>query len=327
MKEIIHIVGLNNEYKSDFINKLLNINPNYNIIDIDSITQIISNEKKYKKLYDEYDKLKNDKIKSKPIITDINTEWARELQLRLNKLLVGNEKDSILIGLTTSVINNGVPKIHINLPTNYKFIIDIDMIENAKQIIKNNLKEYKHDIINGKFPLDYLNLDYLIKRREQLNQIYIKSSYISKKMDDILRFLKDHIPSLQNNGNNGNPKKVYYATDQELNKYISVKNMILYTDEVLAILSLFKLAELYYNPKDKTIKELSKNSLKDLSNDCYIYEITDLKDIFFDGDNYKNNKKIKFNKSTYINCVQDTLTNFGIKFIKYGGDKSKTEYK
>lgn len=327
MKEIIHIVGLNNEYKSDFINKLLNINPNYNIIDIDSITQIISNEKKYKKLYDDYDKIKNDKIKSKPIISDINSEWARELQLRLNKLLATNDKDSILIGLTTSVINNGVPKIHVNLPTNYKFIIDIDMIENAKQIIKNNLKEYKHDIINGKFPLDYLNLDYLIKRREQLNQIYIKNLYISKKMDDILRFLKDHIPSLENNLN-GNPKKLYYATDQELNKYITVKNITLYTDEVLSILSLFKLAELYYNPKDKTIKELSKNGLKDLSNDCYIYEITDFKDVFFDGDNYKNNKKIKFNKSTYINCVQDTLTNFGIKFIKYGsGDKIKTEVK
>ena len=58
------------------------------------------------------------------------------------------------------------------------------------------------------------------------------------------------------------------------------------------------------------------------------YEITDFKDVFFDGDNYKNNKKIKFNKSTYINCVQDTLTNFGIKFIKYGsGDKIKTEVK
>jgi hypothetical protein len=324
MKEIIHIVGLNNEYKSDFINKLLNINPNYNIIDIDSITQIISNEKKYKKLYDEYDRIKHDKIKAKPIITDINTEWARELQLRLNKLLSANDKDSILIGLTTSVINNGVPKIHINLPTNYKFIIDIDMTDNAKQIIKNNLKEYKHDIINGKFPLDYLNLDYLIKRREQLNQIYIKSSYISKKMDDILKFLKNNISSLENQGN---PKKLYYATDQELSKYITAKNIILYTDEVLAILSLFKLAELYYNSKDKTIKELSKNSLKELDNDCYIYEITEFKDVFFDGDNYKNNKKIKFNKSTYINCVQDTLNNFGVKFIKYNVDKIKTEIK
>jgi hypothetical protein len=327
MKEIIHIVGLNNEYKSDFIHKLLNINPNYNIIDIDSITQIISSEKKYKKLYDDYDKIKHDKIKSKPIINDINSEWARELQLRLNKLLSANDKDSILIGLTTSVINNGVPKIYINLPTNYKFIIDIDMVENAKQIIKNNLKEYKNDIITGKFPLDYLNLDYLIKRREQLNQIYLKSLYISKKMDDILRFLRDHIPSLENNAN-GNPKKLYYVSDQELTKYITSKNIILYTDEVLAILSLFKLAELYYNSKDKTIKELSKNSLKELNNDCYIYEITDIKDVFFDGDNYKNNKKIKFNKSTYINCVQDTLTNFGVKFIKYSnGEKSKTEIK
>ena len=246
MKEIIHIVGLNNEYKSDFINKLLNINPNYNIIDIDSITQIISNEPKYKKLYDEYDKIKSDKVKVKPIINNVNDLWAKELQLRLNKLLAGTDKDSILIGLTTSVINNGVPKIYINLPTNYKFIIDIDLIDNAKQIIKNNLKEYKHDIINGKFPLDYLSLDFLIKRREQLNQIYTKNLYIGKKMEDILKFLKEHIPSLDKL----RTKKLYYASDEEFSKYISKKNTTFFNDEVYAILSLLNVPDLNYNSKE-----------------------------------------------------------------------------
>jgi len=313
MKEIIHIVGLNNDYKADFINKLLSINPNYNIIDIDSITQIISNEPKYKKLYDEYDKIKFDKVKAKPIINNVNDLWAKELQLRLNKLLAGTEKDSILIGLTTSVINNGVPKIYINLPTNYKFIIDIDLIDNAKQIIKNNLKEYKHDIINGKFPLDYLSLDFLIKRREQLNQIYTKNLYIGKKMEDILKFLKEHIPSLDKL----RTKKLYYASDEEFTKYISKKNTTFFNDEVSAILSLLNVPDLSYNSKDKTITELSKNGLKELEKDCYIYEFTELDDVFFDGDNYKNNKKIKINKSTYINSIYETLNNFGIKLIKY----------
>jgi len=313
MKEIIHIVGLNNDYKADFINKLLSINPNYNIIDIDSITQIISNEPKYKKLYDEYDKIKSDKVKAKPIINNVNDLWAKELQLRLNKLLAGTEKDSILIGLTTSVINNGVPKIYINLPTNYKFIIDIDLIDNAKQIIKNNLKEYKHDIINGKFPLDYLSLDFLIKRREQLNQIYTKNLYIGKKMEDILKFLKEHIPSLDKL----RTKKLYYASDEEFTKYISKKNTTFFNDEVSAILSLLNVPDLSYNSKDKTITELSKNGLKELEKDCYIYEFTELDDVFFDGDNYKNNKKIKINKSTYINSIYETLNNFGIKLIKY----------
>ena len=60
MKEIIHIVGLNNEFKNDFVSKLLSINPNYNIIDIDDLTQKITNDKKIATLYDNYDKAKND---------------------------------------------------------------------------------------------------------------------------------------------------------------------------------------------------------------------------------------------------------------------------
>ena len=181
MKEIIHIVGLNNEFKNDFILKIKNIDPNYNIIDIDDLTQRITNDSKLAKLYDDYEKNKLDKNKSKNISSNINDEWARDLQSKLNKLLSGNNNNTIIIGLTTSVINTGVPKIYINIPTNYKFIVEIDLIENAKQIIKSNLKEYKNQIINGKFPLEYLNLDFLIKRREQLNNIYTKNLYISKK--------------------------------------------------------------------------------------------------------------------------------------------------
>ena len=103
-------------------------------------------------------------------------------------MLSSTANNTILIGLTTSVINTGQPKIYIDLPTNYKFIIDIDVTENAKQIIRNNLKEFKNEIINGNFPLDFLNLDYLIKRREQLNQVFLKNMYIVKKTDDILKF-------------------------------------------------------------------------------------------------------------------------------------------
>jgi hypothetical protein len=82
MKEIIHIVGLNNEYKENFKLNILKIDPNYNIIDIDDITQKINNDKKINKLYDEYEKNKLDKHKSKKIADDINNEWARELQLK-----------------------------------------------------------------------------------------------------------------------------------------------------------------------------------------------------------------------------------------------------
>jgi len=315
MKELIHIVGLNNEYKDDFISKIHIASPNYDIIDVDDLTQKITNDKKMAKLYDDYEKNKGDKNKAKQIGTDINTEWAKELQTRLNKTLSSNDKNTIIIGLTTSIINTGAQKIHISLPTNFKFIVDIDLVENAKHIIRNNLKDYKHEIINGKFPLEYINLDFLIKRREQLNQIYIKNLYIQKKGDDIIKFLKEHVPNIDKNL--GKMKKLYYASNQEYVKTISSKNLILYDNEVSAILSLFKFAEINYDPTNRTIKELTKNAFRELEKDCFIYEIIDLEDVFFNGDNYKNNKRLKINKNTHIDNVYEVFQKFGLKSIKY----------
>ncbi len=312
MKEIIHIVGINNELKNDFISKILSIDPNYNIIDIDDYSSQITNDKKISKLFDEYNKNKNDKNKSKQIASDINNEWARELQSKLNKILNSTDKNSILIGLTTSIINVGSPKINISFPTNYKFIIDVDIVENAKQHIRNNLKEYKHEIINGKFPLEYLNLDYLIKRREQLNNIYIKNLYIPKKIDDIFKFFKEHIPNIDKI----KVKKLYYASIDEHKKFINKKNLTLFNDEIIALLSVFDPNNFKYDNQQKIIKEINKDSIKDLEKDCYLYEITDLDDIFFDGDNFKNNKKIKINKMTYLESVFLILQKYGIKFIK-----------
>jgi DNA-binding transcriptional regulator YbjK len=333
MKEIIHIVGLNNEYKDDFISQL-NKKENsmrYTFIDIDDITQKITNETKMSKLYDEYEKIKNsdDKNKLKNVSTTINTEWARELQSKLNKLINSSENDIVIIGLTTSVINNGQPKIHIDLPTNYKFIVDIDLTENAKQIVRNNLKEYKNQIVNGTFPLEFLDLKFLIKRREQLNQIYLKNLYILRKVDDIIKFLKEHIP----NAEKVKSKKLYYASFNEITKYITEKNVCLFDDEIKAILELFKLSNFIYEKgggggNDKVIKETNKNSLKDLEKDCHLYEIVDLKDVFFDGDNFKNNKKLKINKNTYLESVYSSLCSFGVKFVGLGksiGGGSKTE--
>jgi hypothetical protein len=283
------------------------------------------------KLYDEYEKIKNsdDKNKLKNISTTINTEWARELQSKLNKLINSSENDIVIIGLTTSVINNGQPKIHIDLPTNYKFIVDIDLTENAKQIVRNNLKEYKNQIVNGTFPLEFLDLKFLIKRREQLNQIYLKNLYILRKVDDIIKFLKEHIP----NAEKVKSKKLYYASFNEITKYITEKNVCLFDDEIKAILELFKLSNFIYEKgagggNDKVIKETNKNSLKDLEKDCHLYEIVDLKDVFFDGDNFKNNKKLKINKNTYLESVYSSLCSFGVKFIglaKANGSGNKTE--
>jgi hypothetical protein len=102
----------------------------------------------------------------------------------------------------------------------------------------------------------------------------------------------------------------------------------LFDDEIKAILELFKLSGFIYEKGgggggggggEKIIKETNKNSLKDLEKDCHLYEIVDLKDVFFDGDNFKNNKKLKINKNTYLESVYSSLCSFGVKFVGIGG--------
>jgi hypothetical protein len=150
-------------------------------------------------------------------------------------------------------------------------------------------------------------------------------------IDDIIKFLKEHIP----NAEKVKTKKLYYASHNEITKFITDKNAILFDDEIKAILELFKLSGFVYeknasssNGGEKIIKETIKNSLKDLEKDCHLYEITDLKDVFFDGDNFKNNKKLKINKNTYLESVYSSLCTFGVKFVGLGkanGSGNKTE--
>ena len=43
--------------------------------------------------------------------------------------------------------------------------------------MENNLDNHRKEIIDGLFPLDYLNIDFLIKKREDLLNIYTKLGY------------------------------------------------------------------------------------------------------------------------------------------------------
>ena len=44
-----------------------------------------------------------------------------------------------------------------------------------------------------------------------------------------------------------------------------------------------------------------------------------MKDVFFDGNYFKNNKKLKINKNTYLESVYSSLCTFGVKFVGIGG--------
>ena len=65
----------------------------------------------------------------------------------------------------------------------------------VKQLIEYNLDHYRADIIDGKFPLNYLDFDYLKNQRISIENIYSEKSYKLKTYELIYSWIKNKINS------------------------------------------------------------------------------------------------------------------------------------
>ena len=81
-----HIVGLNDELKEFFVENVSSLE--FNIIDLDKITESILNEKGMNEIYDELDK--NPK-KSKDIEKKMCNYWRENFYSKLGKLVDNNK--------------------------------------------------------------------------------------------------------------------------------------------------------------------------------------------------------------------------------------------
>ena len=168
-----HIVGLNYKIKEKIVQILQNNDFNFNIIDLDQITQKIINDKNMNLMYNKYEdyfkksKLKgSEKINSKKykeIEKKMIEYWKNKFQLILEKEIKKFKNNVIVIGLNTHFKNS---RIYIKIECKLKFFVRINLDENAKSVIENNLDNHRNEIIDGSFPLEYLEKDFLIKKRE-----------------------------------------------------------------------------------------------------------------------------------------------------------------
>ena len=174
-----HIVGLNEDSREYLLDNLSSLE--FNIIDLDKITEDVLNDKDMNKIYDELDK--NPK-KSKEIERKMCNFWRENFYIKLIKLLEDSKSKVILLGMSNFFKNN---RINVKIDTNLKFFVKVNLIKNAKNIIEKNLDNHKNEIIEGLFPLEYLNIDFLIKKREDLLNIYTKLDYQEKNINNIIK--------------------------------------------------------------------------------------------------------------------------------------------
>jgi hypothetical protein len=315
---LCHIVGLNNTIKPKFIDfcEQLALKTSRKIIieDIDYISKSIMDNVAYTKLLDSY--YSPESIgKRREILHHMSTIWKNTMTKELSNIMkINNGNIIILLGLSNYVMDQ---RVKIDVPTKNLFFINIDPELNAKQIIAHNIDHFKEQIINGNFPLNYLELTFLKDQREVLRDLYAVKGYSLKHYDAVIRWISNKMSPLD-------VEKVFIASFKRYDDQMEIDdNVIGYTTKWLAMISLFpkssiKRGILYGQNNIMTphIVELHPNIFNSLKRPCYVYEFVPYKKI--DSFRYvidKNNKT--FETREYISDVYDDLIRLGAKLERY----------
>jgi len=323
---LCHIVGLNDDIKNNIIKILNNKTLNLSIIDLDNITQKIINDKNMNLMYNKYEKVfekskmkgsnKSLNKKYKDIEKKMNQYWKNKfeiiLKLECNKI---KNKEIILLGLNIHFKNH---RIKVKIDCKLKFFVRLNLINNAKKVIEQNLDDHRDEIIAGTFPLQYLDSIFLIKKRESLQNTFKKLNYENKSIKSIISILYNNI-----NLNNKITKigSLYISSFDKLQKKITNDERIIsYTIPWLSMIALdkdnFKRG---FKDNQGFVKQNKKGAFNNLKKKCYLYEV-DKNDFYF----HEQSRDIKFASSGnakilntyYINDIYDYLIDNGVKIIK-----------
>jgi hypothetical protein len=304
-----HIIGFNPYSKKEFISQLNN--KIFNVVDLDVINYDILKDTVLDKMFQQYVKLKNNKNdKFKDLDKKMSLYWQQNFIDKVESNINQN-KINILIGQ-----NNHYKSINkrVNFNCTNKFLIKSDINEEVKSLIRYNLENHKDEIINGKFPLEYINFDYLHKKKLTIDATYKKFGYIEKNISQ----LKNIISLIEKSNNNYN---IWISLREPYNVgsliHPNKNNKIIgYSEPSFALLNSFNLTDAEikrkFNGTEITIKEVKPKSINKLKTLRYLYLVESKS--FVPHENGNNNKffsqiPVKILNKKRINDVFDYLTN------------------
>ena len=237
---ICHIVGINNFIKEDFIkniNKLANpMDKHNNIIvkDLDTITNDIRNTKEMIDLNNSLNCTQKNSNNHMNITKKIQDLWKTLFMEKVDNIIKRNNQQKIIfIGLSTFHKNH---KLKININTKNKFFLNLDPKKNAQNVVQYNLEKYKKFIINGSFPIRYIDYQFLVDQRIHLIDIYKNLGFKLKSLDNIYKWLKIYISQYSDqeiNSTNinaiiGNTNKLFIGSQNDYNNIIKLTRNIPY---------------------------------------------------------------------------------------------------
>ena len=321
-----HIVGLNYKIKNKVIDILKSKDFNFDVIDLDSITEKIINDRNMNVMYNKYEEVftkskskegtKEDTKKYKEIEKKMTNYWKTKFQLLLEKEAKKCKNKIIVIGLNTHF---KVSRVYVKIDCKLKFFVKVDLLDNSKLVIQNNLDAHRNEIINGTFPLEYLEIEFLIKKRETLISIFKKIGYEVKSLTSIIRVINSN-----NNFNMININDLYFASRDKQAKKIKCNEddkITAYSIPWLAALSAVDTKNIKkgFKKNNGFVKQTKRGELNNLKKECYLYKVE--KDNFYHHENGKgikfvSNDNVKILENYYINDIHDYLIDNGITLIK-----------
>jgi len=300
---VCHIVGLNPSLKNKLIKQ---INKKiYTIIDLDEINNLIITDPYMIKLFTNYTNLKenkNDKYK------ETDKKMTQFWEANLSNLIDERRKNkSKVILLGNSNHYRSLSK-KVKIETANRFIIKSAIKKYVREIIRYNIENHKDEIIDGTFPIDYLNFDYLVKKNRLLNESYTKIGYLPKNLSQIIKILQ-MIPQKKYRG-----VGLFVSLKQPYNvnsKIYPKKNskIMAYSEPVLALLGSFRWKDdelvKSYDGNNVKLIEKKKGALERLNSKRFLYLVED--DPFIPHEKGKNIKF--FSQSPIVIIDKEKITN------------------
>lgn len=317
MTEILcHVLGLDIFSKKLLISNFGN-NTKIDIIDLDELNEEIFKLDDVKTIDKKIFSLEKKKILNK--LNENENETLKFYKKKLTKIWKSHfisildetsqfiKKDKIIIIGNNYLYNN----IRVNIPINskLKFVLRVNYDKNSKTIIESNLNTFREEIINGKFQLQYLSKDFLIKKRKQMEELFKKKNYSYQFLDQIIFTIKSNLTLLNNLEI---PKELFYASyDLCKGKICPLRgqNLICYYDDALPIISLLENSVLINNEikiHDKDKERITKQ--------IYLYKVDGSKFTKYNGLNsssYITTQPCKIIKTIKIKDILNCLTKLG----------------
>lgn len=277
-KIFAHIAGLNDSGKQAVIDAFSK--KEYYVLDLDDVTSKIIEDKHMIYMFERYEyylekqkdlnltklQQKQMSIKVKVLERDMNLYWKKKLDNAILDVLESTYLPVILIGYSTYFKNH---RIGINIKSSFKFFQKLNLIEHAKHIVSVHLEEHKNDIINGTFPLDYLNHSFIIKKRDNISAQYQKMGYHLDTINNIINSLYIAL-------NEAIPNTLYYASTENFVKKLPLTNgkIVAYEDDWIALVSALNNKNIIkgFTANNKPFVRAKES---DLSKELYLYMITD----------------------------------------------------